>query len=75
MEEFGSIQIKIEDLLKKQNLSKNKLIQRAQLQRSQLNHYCSNQVSLLDKTVLARICTVLECEIGEILLFLPPGQK
>ena len=75
MEEFGSIQIKIEDLLKKQNLNKNKLIQRAQLQRSQLNHYCSNQVSLLDKTVLARICTVLECEIGEILLFLPPGQK
>lgn len=75
MEEFGSIQIKIEDLLKKQNLSKNKLIQRAQLQRSQLNHYCSNQVSLLDKNVLARICTVLECEIGEILLFLPPGQK
>ncbi len=70
MEEFGSIQIKIEDLLKKQNLSKNKLIQRAQL-----NHYCSNQVSLLDKTVLARICTLLECEIGEILLFLPPGQK
>ncbi len=59
MEEYGSIKIKLDELIKKAGISKNKLSHRAEMQRSQINHYCNNEVTRLDTDVLARICTVL----------------
>ena len=59
-------------LLQEKGLSKNKFSQRAEMQRTQLNHYCNNTVTRLDIDVLGRICTVLDCSIGDLLEFLPP---
>lgn len=72
MEEYGTIQIKLDELLKKAGISKNKLSHRAEMQRSQINHYCNNDISRLDIDVLARICTVFNCNIGDLLEFIPP---
>ena len=75
MGEFGTIRIKLNDLILKSGISKNKLSQRAEMQRTQLNHYCNNEITRLDIDVLARICTVLECEIGDLLEFVPPENE
>ena len=72
MHHYGKIRIKLEELVKARGISKNKLSQRAEMQRSQINHYCKNEISRLDIDVLARICTVLECEIGDLLEYNPP---
>ncbi len=72
MTEYGTIRIKLDELIKQAGISKNKLSHRAEMQRSQINHYCNNDISRLDIDVLARICTVLECEIGDLLEFVPP---
>lgn len=72
---YGAIKIKIDDQLKKTGLSKNKFSQRAELQRTQLNRYINNEVALLDKAVLARMCTVLDCSISDLLEFVPPSQE
>ena len=74
MEKYGTIRIKLDELIKKAGISKNKLSQRAEMQRTQLNHYCNNDISRLDIDVLARICTVLECGIGDLLEFIPPEK-
>lgn len=74
MGEYGTIKIHLAELLEKSGLSKNKLSHRAELQRTQLNNYCNNNVTRLDTDVLARICTVLECEIGDLLEFVPPEK-
>lgn len=57
----------IDELLKEKNLSKNWLQEKANLQRSQLNSYANNKVKRIDLEVLARICTVLDVEIGDIM--------
>jgi len=75
MEEYGTIRIKLDELIKKAGISKNKLSHRAEMQRSQINHYCNNDITRLDTDVLARICTVLECEIGDLLEFIPPQKE
>lgn len=75
MEKYGTIRIKLDELIKKAGISKNKLSQRAEMQRTQLNHYCNNDISRLDIDVLARICTVLECNIGDLLEFIPPERE
>ena len=48
---------------------------KAEMQRSQINNYCNNEITRLDIDVLARICTVLHCEIGDLLEFIPPEEK
>lgn len=72
---YGTIQIKLDELIKKAGISKNKLSHRAEMQRSQINNYCNNRITRLDIDVLARICTVLNCSIGDLLEFVPPTNE
>ena len=64
---MGNIHIKLGELLENKGLSRNKFAQRAELQRTQLNKYINNEVALLSIDVLARMCSVLNCEISDIL--------
>ena len=54
-------------LIAKAGISKNKLSHKAEMQRTQINNYCNNQILRLDIDVLARICTVLNCTISDLL--------
>lgn len=72
METYGTIRIKLNELLKEKGMNKAKLSHRAEMQRTQINNYCNNKVTRLDTDVLARICTALNCEIGDLLEFIPP---
>ena len=74
MEEYGTIRIKLDELIEKSGISKNKLSHKAEMQRTQLNNYCNNQSTRLDIDVLARICTVLNCSISDLLEFVPPND-
>ena len=67
MERYGVIKIKLSELIKKNGMSKNMLSHRTEMQRTQINRYCSNDITRLDVDVLA-------CEIGELLEFIPPQQ-
>ena len=74
MQPYGQIRIRLAELIEKKGISKNKLSQRAEMQRTQLNNYCSNTISRLDIDVLARLCTVLDCRIEDLLEFIPPER-
>ena len=72
---YGTIRINLAKLIEKSGISKNKLSQRAEMQRTQLNRYCNNDIARLDIDVLARLCSVLDCEIGDLLEFVPPDKS
>lgn len=72
--EYGKIVMHFAELLEESKLSKNKFSQRAEIQRSQVNRFCNNEITRLDVDVLARICTVFNCEIGDLLEFIPPEK-
>lgn len=75
MAEYGTIKIKLDELIQKSGISKNKLSHKAEMQRTQINNYCNNKITRLDTDVLARICTVLDCKIEDLIEFIPPEQK
>lgn len=75
MEKYGEIRLHVAEMIQKRGISKNKLSQRAEMQRTQLNNYCNNTISRLDVDVLARLCTVLECDVKDILEFIPPENR
>ncbi|MBQ3064301.1 MAG: helix-turn-helix transcriptional regulator [Clostridia bacterium] len=74
MNEYGTIKIKLDELIKKKGISKSKLAHKAELQRTQLNKFCANKITRLDIDVLARICAVMECDIADLLEFIPAAQ-
>ena len=75
MNEYGRIRIKLDELIKEKGISKNKLSHKAEMQRTQLTNYCKNKITRLDTDVLARLCTVLQCSIGDLIEFIPPEES
>lgn len=73
--DFGYIRIKVDELIEAKGISKNKLAHRAEMQRTQLNQYCNNEITRLDTAVLARLCTALNCKIEDILEFVPSNDN
>ncbi|MBQ9198964.1 MAG: helix-turn-helix transcriptional regulator [Lachnospiraceae bacterium] len=72
MNEHGTIILHIDDILKKSELSKNRVCQRAEIQHSQLNKMINNQTLRIDLDVLARLCDTLDCDISDILEYKKP---
>lgn len=75
MNEYGKIVIKLDELISKSGISKNKLSHKAEMQRTQINNFCKNKITRLDVDVLARICTVFECKIEDLIEFIPPKKE
>ncbi|MCI8497398.1 MAG: helix-turn-helix transcriptional regulator [Clostridiales bacterium] len=73
--EFGLVRICLDEAIKKSGLSKNKVAQRAQMQRTQLNNYCKGNVQRFDMAILSRLCYALNCTPGDILVYMPPDDK
>ena len=73
--EFGTIELHINELMKERNISINKLSFRAEMQRTQLKKYCRNEVQRVDLSVLSRLCYALDCDITDIITYIPPQKK
>ena len=72
--EFGTICLHLEELMKDRNISINKLSFRAEMQRTQLKKYCRNEVQRLDIAVLSRLCYALDCDLNDLLEYIPPKK-
>ena len=73
--EFGTVRLHLEELMKKRNISINKLSFRAEMQRTQLKKYCRNEVQRLDIAVLSRLCYALDCDLSDLLEYIPPEKS
>lgn len=62
-----TIYIDLENLLKEKGVSKNKICKACNLQRTQLNNYCKNNICRIDLNILAKMCEFLECTPNDIL--------
>ena len=74
-EDYGKIHIKLAQIIESRNISKNKFSQRAEMQRTQVNQYCNNKITRLYIDVLARICATLECDISDLLEYIPSCES
>lgn len=73
--EFGTIKIHLEEIMKENGVSINKLSFRAEMQRTQLKKYCRNEVQRLDIAVLSRLCYALECDLHDLIEYIPPEKN
>lgn len=73
--EFGTIKLHFKELMEEQNLSLSKLSFRAEMQRTQLKHYYDNTIQRLDIAVLSRLCYALNCNLNDLLEYIPPSTN
>ncbi len=73
-EKRGKIKIRLEDILKERDISLNQLSFRAEMQRTQLRNYRDNKVQRLDIDILLRLCYVLECDLTDLIEYIPPEE-
>lgn len=71
-DEYGKVYIILENYIKSRGLTKYKVAQEAKMSWQQLNNYCQNNISRLDIHAIEKICTVLQCNIEDIITFIPP---
>lgn len=73
--EFGTIRIHLKQLMEEQHISMNKLAFRAEMQRNQLRAYMNGSIQRLDTAVLTRLCYALECDLHDLLEYIPPDES
>lgn len=72
--EFGTVRLKLNDIMTENNISVNKLAFRAEMQRTQLKAYRDNKVQRIDLAVIARLCYALDCDIPDLVEYIPPAK-
>lgn len=75
MDNFGTVYLNLDEMIKKRGISKTQLSYKAEISHTQINRFCHGQASRIDFATLARLCTVLECDISDLLKFQPPKTE
>jgi putative transcriptional regulator len=73
--DYGQIRIKLAEFMEEQNISINKLAFRAEMQRTQLKAYMKEDVQRVDLAVLSRLCYALECNLEDLIEYVPPDAQ
>ncbi len=73
--EFGTVEVHLKELMEKRKISLSKLSFRAEMQRTQLKHYYDGSIQRLDIAVLSRLCYALNCDLNDLLEYIPPSDK
>lgn len=65
--EYGSLHIRIEEILQERNISKNKICKDLDIPRSNFNRYCRDDFRRLDSLLICKLLWYLDIEIGELI--------
>ena len=69
--EYGEIRIHLAEIMQAKNVSMNQLSFRTEMQRTQLRNYRDNKIQRLDIDILKRLCYVLECNLHDLIEYIP----
>ena len=71
---YGNIKCNLKEIIDKQNISRTQLVKRTGIHHRAINNYMNDNVVRFDKEILARLCYVLNCELNDIIVYIPPKE-
>ena len=71
----GDIKFKLLDVLKANNITRYKLSKITGIRYDTICNYCSGKVSLLNKEYLKIFCSVLNCQVSDIIEYVPNKKR
>ena len=73
--EKGYYNFKLNDILEKRNISKNKLMRETNTDFKVIQRILTGELTKIDIIVLARICDFLNCKLSDIVEYYPELKK
>jgi len=71
--EYGHIEIRLRELMDKKNITRNALARATNTRFEVINKWYHGNVEKIDADVLARICYIMECTPGDIIIYNSPS--
>ena len=76
LKEYGRIVITVKDVMDKRGMTRNKVANLTGLVFNSVNRYYKNApITSVDLDILAKLCFVLRCEIGDVLKYERPDNE
>lgn len=69
MKEYGYIEIHLKELMEERGVTRNALARATNTRFEVINKWYQGHVEKIDADVLARICYILDCNPGDIILY------
>ena len=67
MEEYGSVRLKLKEHMDREGINRNTLARKIGVRFEVVDKWYRGDVEKLDLDILARICCVLNCAVGDLL--------
>ena len=73
-QDFGTVTMRIEEVLKEKGISKNQICKDLDLPRGNFNRYCRNNFQRIDAALLCKLCWYLEVDLNDLLVYQHPQE-
>lgn len=73
--DYGILRLKLDLLLKDRGISKTRICKDLDIPRHNFNRYFRNEFQRIDAIFICKICTYLNCDVQDVIEYVPPGQK
>lgn len=67
--EYGYVKIQLKEIMDKKNITRNALARATNTRFEVINKWYQGHVEKVDTDVLARICYILDCTPGDIIIY------
>ena len=74
-ENFGSVELRINEVLKEKQISKNRICKDMDIPRANFNRYCKNSFQRIDANLICKLCYYLEVDIGDLIVYTRPEEE
>mgnify|MGYP004690224087 FL=1 len=69
MKEYGHIEIHLKEIMEARGVTRNALARATNTRFEVINKWYQGHVEKIDADVLARICYILDCEPGDLIIY------
>ncbi len=70
--DYGSLHLRINEILQEKEISKNKICKDLDIPRTNFNRYCRDDFQRLDMGLICKLCWYLQIDVGELIEYVRP---
>lgn len=73
--DYGSLHLRIEEILAEKHISKNTICKDLDIPRSNFNRYCRDEFQRLDASLICKLCSYLNVDISLLIEYKKPHDN
>ena len=72
---YGSLHLRINEILAEKGISKNKICKDLDIPRSNFNRYCRDEFQRMDINLICKLCDYLDVDISALIEYKKPDRN